>query len=287
MISPPGSLKITILASGSGGNAALFESHDTTVMIDAGIGPRVLARKLSETALRAPDAIVVTHAHSDHLGDCGRISQRFKIPVFLTESTARVARHRAGDLVRVYGPREPFAIGSLTIAPTPLPHDVAQVALVVSDGKCRAAIATDLGEVPPALPEQLALCDVLLIESNHDAEMLARGPYPKRLKRRIASARGHLSNDQTHTLLCALPDTAHTVVLMHLSETNNRPEVALASARDALAGRRVRLLAAHQEKVVTLDAADRASLEPVVKDNTGQKPHGSVQLGLPFGPTAH
>jgi hypothetical protein len=132
------------------------------------------------------------------------------------------------------------------------------VALVVEGGGRRAAIVTDLGEVPPGLPAHLGRCDVVLVESNHDAEMLRRGPYPAFLKRRVASARGHLSNAQAHGLLRALPRETHTVVLMHLSRTNNTPELALESARDALSGRRVRLLCAPPVETVLVDAAAEA-----------------------------
>src|SRR5262249_9604166 len=120
-------------------------------------------------------------------------------------------------------------------------HDAAQVALVVEGGGRRAAIVTDLGEVPPALPAALARCDVALIESNHDPEMLHRGPYPAFLKRRVASARGHLSNQQAHPLLRAPPGETPPVVLMHRSRTNNPPAPAPEPARAALSARATRL----------------------------------------------
>jgi phosphoribosyl 1,2-cyclic phosphodiesterase len=247
-------MKIFVLASGSGGNASVFESKGTRVMVDAGIGPRVLVRSLREAGAGGlPHAIVVTHAHGDHLGCYSRIASKLKIPVYMTESTARSAMPGGVDL-RYYSPRQPFAIGALTVSPLPLPHDAAQVALVIEDGERRAGIATDLGEVPPALPSHLSRCDVLLLESNHDVEMLQHGPYPSFLKRRILSARGHLSNVQAHGLLRALGGAAHTVVLMHLSKTNNLPGIAMESAKDALAGRRVRLMVAPPSEALVLDA---------------------------------
>jgi phosphoribosyl 1,2-cyclic phosphodiesterase len=248
-------MKVVVIASGSGGNATLFESGGTRVLVDAGVGPRTLADKLREAGSDLPQAIVITHAHQDHVGQCLRLSRRFKIPIYASEATARIDLFHGREQVRVYSPREPFMIGALTISPLPLPHDAAQVSLVFSDGERRAAIVTDLGEVPPALPGHLAGCDIALIEANHDPEMLQRGPYPAFLKRRISSARGHLSNLQTHTLLRNLSKETHTVVLMHLSETNNRPDLALTMAKDALSGRRIRLFAAAQNDCLALDAA--------------------------------
>jgi phosphoribosyl 1,2-cyclic phosphodiesterase len=247
-------VKVAILASGSRGNATLFSAGGTSVLVDAGVGPRTLARKLGEIGADLPEAIVITHAHQDHVGHCLKLSKRFKIPIYASEATARCEALHGREQVRVYDAREPFTIGALTVAPTPLPHDAAQVALTFTHGEHKAGLATDLGEVPPGLLAHLAGCQVLLLESNHDAELLEKGPYPAFLKRRIASAKGHLSNAQTHALLRGLPRETSTVVLMHLSETNNLPELALSSALDALSGRRVHLCAAAQDELMVLDA---------------------------------
>jgi phosphoribosyl 1,2-cyclic phosphodiesterase len=270
-------MRIVLLASGSAGNASLFEAEGTSVLVDAGIAPRTLEAKLGAAGARLPQAIVVTHAHQDHVGQCLRLARRLKIPIYASEATARTPLLHGREEVRTFSAREPFAIGALTIAPTPLPHDAAQVALVVEGGGRRAAIVTDLGEVPPGLPAHLARCDVVLIESNHDLEMLQQGSYPAFLKRRIMSARGHLSNAQTHALLRVLPVETHTVVLMHLSKSNNRPDLALDSAHDALGGRRVRLLAAEQDACLALDAAPSEAWPPLA--GAGGKP---AQLSL-FG----
>ena len=252
-------MRITVLASGSGGNAALFEVGETRLLVDAGIGWQTIKERLCETGtLGMPTAILVTHAHLDHLGNAVRIARKRKLPLYLSEATARVTRTDSVPEVFLFGAREPFSVGELLVSPMPLPHDVAQVALRIEGGGRSAALATDLGEVPPGLPAHFRGCDVLLLESNHDPEMLAAGPYPAHLKRRIGSARGHLSNQQTHALLRALPPRAHTVVLMHLSQTNNREALALEMARDALTGRRARLFAASQSTPLSIDAGAAA-----------------------------
>ncbi|GAC1351066.1 MAG: MBL fold metallo-hydrolase [Polyangiales bacterium] len=243
-------MQVTVLASGSLGNATLFESAGTRVLVDAGIGPRTLRTLANE---RLPHAVVITHAHHDHVAHAERLGIRLDIPVFVTPAIARAITLSASVDRRLYSPREAFAMGALTITPTPIPHDAAQVALVISDGRTSAAIVTDLGEIPGSLEQAIVECDLLLIESNHDRSMLERGPYPWQLKQRIASARGHLSNEQTHTLLRRLSKRTHTVVLMHLSQTNNAPELALTTARDALSKRSVRVLVAPPRGSMRID----------------------------------
>lgn len=258
-------MRITVLASGSSGNATLLESRGTRILVDAGIGSRTLARKLQETGTEGlPHAIVVTHAHGDHVGQCARLARKLRVPVYATEATDRAAQ--LGADVRAFGPHDTFTLGAVTVSTVPVPHDVLQVALVFDDGAHRVALATDVGEVTGHLFQHVADCDALLLESNHDMERLEHGPYPATLKRRIASRWGHLSNAQACELLRRLGPRTRHVVLMHLSETNNRPELALEAARDVLAGRDVELCAAHQRVPLVVE------LEP---------PRGDVQLGLP------
>ncbi|WP_437803995.1 MBL fold metallo-hydrolase [Sorangium sp. So ce693] len=283
-------MKITIIASGSGGNATLFASRGTRVLVDAGVGPRVLEQCLSAAAAGGadgadgrllPDAIVITHAHADHVGVAARYNKKHKIPIYASEATARAAELGDPERVRGFSSREPFAVGALTFSPKPLPHDAAQVALVVDDGARRAALVTDLGEVPPGLLEHVAGCDVVMLESNYDPGLLDAGPYPQHLKRRIRSARGHLSNAQACELLAALPGGTHTVALMHLSEVNNRPDLALDAARDALVGRRARLVAAPPRGPLVLDAAAPPPAPPpgAARSSLGP-PAAPRQLGL-------
>ncbi|MCU0659512.1 MAG: MBL fold metallo-hydrolase [Polyangiaceae bacterium] len=228
-------MQVTILASGSKGNATLFRTESAAVLVDAGT---TFARVSAHTPRL--DAIVLTHAHTDHVGQYARLARKLKARVHASEATARALRHPEG--VVTFGAREAFHVGNLRISPIPLPHDAAQVGLVIASATRSVALITDLGEVPPGLIDHLRGCDTLLVESNHDMGMLIEGPYPKFLKQRIASAKGHLSNDQLGALLRAhYRDArffgergARSVVLMHLSEVNNRPDLAFEQARACL-----------------------------------------------------
>jgi phosphoribosyl 1,2-cyclic phosphodiesterase len=250
-------MRVLTLASGSRGNATIVESRSTRILVDAGLSLRAMKKRLAED--QRLDAVVVTHAHSDHVGHSRRIAAAYGVPLYMSESTARHTRY---DEATIFSPREPFAIGALTITPLPLPHDAAQVALTFEDGVHKAALCTDLGEVPPALPELLSGADLLLLEANHDLQMLRDGPYPRDVKRRIASAGGHLSNAQTAALLKDIGPSLGRVVLMHLSEVNNRRELAVAAARAALPAR-VPIDVAEQDRAQTFSVSTAPRREPV------------------------
>lgn len=273
-------MRVRVLASGSGGNATLFEHEGFTLMVDAGLGPRALQERMRDAGAtpRKPDALVVTHAHADHVGSAQSYVERHQVPLWMSAPTARALRMGVGAAAKRFEPRESFQVGPFLVQPCPLPHDVAQVALRVQSPAGSALLATDLGEVPPALLELARGVELLLLESNHDAWMLANGPYPPFLQRRVASARGHLSNAQCAEALRALPASVKTVVLMHLSQKNNTPALALDSAADALSDRAVRLLAASQTDPLTLqlDAPWPSKLA------APQAPPAQRQLALPL-----
>ncbi len=256
-------MRVSVLASGSGGNCTLFESAATSVLVDAGIGPRALEESLIELGARAPDAIVITHAHQDHVGHAARIAKRRRIPVYMTEATAREVNLPAQVDEYRFETREPFAIGDLVLSPLPLPHDAANVAVKISDDEGTACVVTDVGEPTGRLVDHLRDCDVVLLESNYEESMLASGPYPWGLKQRVASARGHLSNKQAHELLRRLTARTHTVVLVHLSETNNTREHAIEWARDALPLKVHVRVAAPRETLTARTGPFRYSKPPV------------------------
>ncbi|MBI5517268.1 MAG: MBL fold metallo-hydrolase [Deltaproteobacteria bacterium] len=246
-------MRITVLASGSKGNVSLFEHGTSRVLVDAGLSVRELKVRLARACVQgAPTAQVITHAHRDHWANAEAVARHFGIPVFVSEATRRVIPLTGVSCVCVYSARQAFGIGDLELRPQPLPHDAAQVALRISSRGHAALLATDLGEVTPQLQDLVKGCEAVLIESNHDTEMLWRGPYPPSLKKRVASAQGHLSNHQTRGFLKALPREVQTVVLMHLSETNNSPGLALECAAEALSEHPARLLVASQTGVTQL-----------------------------------
>lgn len=270
-------MRVTVLASGSGGNATLVQAGGVRILVDAGVGPRVIEQRMRRVFGRELDldAIIATHPHGDHVGKLGPCARHFDAPVFLTELTRRTLALE-GLEIRPFQPHSPFLIGSVTVAPMPVPHDAPQVALVFEHrGRwtSRAAVVTDLGHIPRGLAEHLSGCQLVLLESNHDLEMLHHGPYPEFLKRRIASRLGHLSNQQAAHLLARLGSAVHDVVLMHVSRKCNSPMLALACARAALRGRRIRLRVADQDEPLDLS----------IRTDTRAKPRAhEAQLALPL-----
>lgn len=238
-----------MLASGSGGNAVLVRSGDDGVLLDAGLTCRETLRRLHEAGVGVTpvDALFLSHGHNDHVSGALAVARRLKLPVYASRGTAREARSLAAlpelSLFRCY---EAVEVGELTVCPFPVPHDADEpVGFTVTDGRVRVGVATDLGSVTLAVLEALAQCDVVVIESNHDSQMLASGPYPAFLKRRIMGPHGHLSNDDA----CALIDSVYHaglrhLVLAHLSRTNNTPELSRETALRAL-GTRVSSVEVH------------------------------------------
>lgn len=267
-------MRVTVLASGSSANATLIQAGGSRLLVDAGLTPTGVEERMTRGLGEAVsvDGIVLTHAHRDHAGEAGTVARHFDCPVWMSEATSR--RLVLPDVRRrVFGVNTPFDVGAIRVEPTPLPHDAPNVGLVLSHRSSRVGFVTDLGHVPNELAEHLQGCQLVLLESNHDPAMLAGGPYPEFLKKRVASRTGHLSNQQAADLLARLGRETREVVLMHLSLANNSPKLALGLARTALRGRRVRVRCAHQDEPLDL----RVKRSPSI----GAKVHES-QLGLPF-----
>jgi phosphoribosyl 1,2-cyclic phosphodiesterase len=234
-------LRVSILASGSSGNAILVSSSETHVLVDAGISARRTAAGLGAAGVD-PDvlsAVLVTHEHSDHVCGLGPVARRFGAPVYATTGTHGAVERRAGRIpsrVFIEAGRD-LSIGDLTVHPFVTSHDcVDPVGFSISDGASRVTIATDLGVVGNAVRRNLEAADCIVLEFNHDEEMLAQGPYPWSLKKRIMSNVGHLSNAAAAAEVSILREApVSDLVLAHLSDENNVPELALASAREALA----------------------------------------------------
>jgi phosphoribosyl 1,2-cyclic phosphodiesterase len=231
-------LAFAMLGSGSEGNAALIECGATAILLDCGFSARETEYRLQRLARDISDvaAIVLTHEHSDHVRGVGALARRWNIPVWMTEGTRAALPAGIGALPQVRGfrPNEAFGIGDLQVAPFPVPHDAREPCqYVFSDGDARLAFLTDAGMSTPHIEAMLSGCVGLVLECNHDRDMLRDGPYPASLKARIAGDQGHLDNDAAAALLARL-DTRRLkhVVAAHLSRTNNTP----GHARAALAG---------------------------------------------------
>ena len=256
-----------MLASGSKGNAIYVSHGNTSILVDAGLSGVEVERRLNSRNLsaRSLDAVIVSHEHSDHTKGVGVLSRRYSLPVYISSRTAK-ACDRLG---RLYKFRElicgrSFNINHIQIHPFSLSHDAADPAgfTVESDG-VKLGIATDLGIVTGMVKEHLKNCQALVIEANHDPQMLIDGPYPWPLKQRIQSRTGHLSNSNTRDLLAELKhDRLQQVILAHLSEENNRPQLALNTITPVIAESRTRIEVACQDKasrIFTIDGINHGS----------------------------
>jgi len=294
---------MTVLASGSKGNATVIAAGATRILVDAGLSCRELLKRMAAVGEEPErlDAILITHEHLDHVAGLAVLARRLKVPVFFTEQTHRAwvrmltprttmtyakwlekmqaereaasqqvseaagqhsgvavmehveaAEEETAELklkadpaalpaVEYFRAGQSFSIGEIDINPFTIPHDAADPCGFVFHARSesiRMAIATDLGYVPPNVKQALKGVDVLLLESNHDLEMLKDGPYPWSVKQRVLSRVGHLSNDAAAEFLMRDYDGgAHTIVLGHLSEQNNLPELARLAAEQAIGGR--------------------------------------------------
>ncbi len=232
------------MGSGSQGNALVVEAGGgdlpTRVLVDCGFSPREIEARLASEKLSAQDlnAILVTHEHGDHAGGVFRLARRHKIPVWLTHGTRVACAAKIPDDVALeqFDPHTPFSVGALEVMPYPVPHDAREPAqFVFSDGLTRLGLLTDVGETTPHIRSMLSGLDALILECNHDREMLAASPYHAALKRRIAGRLGHLANDLSAALLTDI-DTSRLqhLVAAHLSAENNRPELAVQALARAM-----------------------------------------------------
>jgi phosphoribosyl 1,2-cyclic phosphodiesterase len=240
-------VSLSLLASGSRANCALVASSTTRILVDAGLSCRETFKRLRALGEKPEQlsAILITHEHSDHVAGLQRLATKLDIPVFLTEPThrewGRALRDDDGK-IPVLPKRERFAsgcsfqVGDIEIKPFTIPHDAADpVGFTFRTEGIKIGFATDLGYMPVSVRDHLRGCDILVIESNHDLEKLRTGPYPWSVKQRVMSRVGHLSNDALAQFFSSDYDGgAAYVILAHLSEQNNHPEIARAAAEYAL-----------------------------------------------------
>lgn len=261
-------VELTILGSGSSGNAAVVATERTRLLVDAGLSKRVTQQRLGAAGLSADGlaAIVVSHEHADHAAHAGVLADEFGVPVYLSEGTADgLENGRKLSRVEVFRPGRRFAIGDIEIAPFAVPHDAREpVGFRFETQGVKIALAVDLGFLTNLVKEQLRGCDCVLLEANHDVEMLRQGPYPWFIKQRVMSRLGHLSNDALAEFLeCDFDGAARYFVLAHLSQSNNSPEVARLSAEQALERRRRRFPLSLSDRPEILVTSRRAPLGPL------------------------
>lgn len=223
-------LRFASLGSGSKGNATLIHAGRTRILLDCGFSVSEAERRLARLGVCAEQisALVVTHEHADHIGGVARLSRRYRLPVWLTAGTLAAVRDAEFHAVELFHAHEGFEIGDLELTPYPVPHDAREPCqFVFGDGARRLGVLTDSGHVTPHIRGLLSGCEALLIECNYDPELLRQGPYPPALKARVGGRYGHLSNQQAAELLQAI-DKARLrhLIGMHVSENNNRPELA-------------------------------------------------------------
>jgi phosphoribosyl 1,2-cyclic phosphodiesterase len=247
-------VSVSVLASGSRGNSAIVASSRAKILVDAGISCRETVKRMRAAGddPRTLSAILITHEHLDHIYGLAVLARKFHLPVFMTEAThqawARSLRDGAGacpQLARleIFSAGRSFQVGDIAVTPFTIPHDAADpVGLTFRAEGIKVGVATDLGYMPPNVCDRLRGCDVLVVESNHDLEMLRVGPYPWSVKQRVGSLTGHLSNDKLAKFFGAEYDgSASYIVLAHISEQNNHPELARGAAEKALGLRRTLL----------------------------------------------
>ena len=233
-------LRFAILGSGSTGNAAVIAAGDTHILLDCGFSLTETEYRLHRLGMDIESlaAILVTHEHSDHVGGLGPVARRSGLPVWMTAGTRAAIGDHAGVLskVRTFSPHLAFEIGDLCIEPFPVPHDAREPAqFVFGDGLHRLGFVTDVGSTTTVMEQALTGCDALVLECNHDIDMLERGNYPPSLKARILSPHGHLDNATAARLLARLETgRLQHLVAAHLSQRNNRPELARTALAEAL-----------------------------------------------------
>jgi phosphoribosyl 1,2-cyclic phosphodiesterase len=264
------SVSLSVLASGSRGNSAVVASATTRILVDAGISCRETFKRMkaADADPHALSAILITHEHSDHIYGLAALAKKLRIPIFMTGAThqawARAMRDEKGERpeiarLEVFNSGYSFSIGDIQATPFTIPHDAADpVGFAFRAEGVKLGFATDLGYLPASVRDHLRGCDVLVLESNHDLEMLRVGPYPWSVKQRVMSRVGHLSNESLAEFFAGDYDgQAAYVILAHLSEQNNHPAIAREAALKALGSRQTLL----RNRVLL--AAQSAPMQPI------------------------
>lgn len=248
------SLRFALLGSGSRGNALLIETPSVRVMVDCGFPAREIEARLARLDVDPESlaGILVTHEHGDHRRGVGTLARRYRLPVWMTPGTHHAADYgKLPRLHRIDCHARGWSIGDLEVSPYPVPHDSREPCqFIFRTGQRTLGLLTDAGHITPHIVAILQTCDSLILEFNHDPQMLANGPYPVMLQARVGGAHGHLSNHQALGLLQRLPYTRlHNLVASHLSEKNNSPHLVTSLIAQHLPELAQRLSIASQQTV--------------------------------------
>lgn len=232
-------MRVCVLGSGSSGNCTFVERGSTRLIIDAGLRAKEIVERLKRIDVDPStlNGIFISHEHNDHIQGAGPLSRKFKVPVYISP---RALEHSSFAMQHVrhvpLSADVPVQVGSITVTPFSTPHDsIDPLAFALRAGQSRACVVTDVGFIPENVRERIRNTDLLVIESNHDIEMLRTGPYPWNLKQRVMGNYGHLSNEALGFFFNEYFDgSCRSVVLTHLSRQNNHPQIAYVSAVKAL-----------------------------------------------------
>lgn len=238
-------MQISVIASGSSGNCCLIEDKGTSVIVDAGKSGKEIQRRMDALGKSMEDvsAILITHRHSDHTRGAGILSRRFNIPVYTTEKTAKLCMLGGFDH-KIFDVRKEFKIGNMSIKPIKTSHNVSSCGFSFNS---KFALMTDTGKVTKQMEDTIKKVKAVLLESNHDIDMVIKGPYPYFLKQWILSEKGHLSNIDASNLLQKSGKNIQLAILGHLSGNNNTPELALKTF-NVLVKRKMDAAVANREK---------------------------------------
>jgi phosphoribosyl 1,2-cyclic phosphodiesterase len=222
-------IRLASLGSGSRGNGTLIQFDSELFLVDCGFSLKQTEARLARLDVKPGDlsAVLVTHEHSDHISGVAALAHKYALPVYATYGTLNSKAARKGSLIgQMLNAHESVTVGEVSVIPVVVPHDAREpVQFVFQSGERRVGVISDLGHVTPHVIEQYQALDLLLMESNHDPQMLMRGRYPESVKQRIVGRFGHLSNEQAAAFLAEVAHPQLQVVVGHVSEENNHPDL--------------------------------------------------------------